>query len=139
MSGYTEHAIAGPRTLARGLSDDQQAILEWLLDNQPLSTRAPWGIRWQPGKWGLINSRSASAAYSRTLKRLEERGLVLRQNRQSGNPLTRCARETSDEPHNRTTHVLLTEIGVQVAEWLTKPRTDFVNQNEATSRPSDHL
>lgn len=118
-------------TIAKYLSDDQLSILEWLFDNVPTSNLAPWGIRWQPGKWGLTDSPSSRAAYSRTLKRLEVKGLVLRQNQTSGSPVTQEARRSSAEPHNRTTHVLLTELGVQVSKWLTKDETSFVNREDS--------
>ena len=101
------------------LSHEQRAVLEWLFDNIPVSTCPPWGVRWRPGKWGVTNDPSRRAAYSRMLKRLEARGLILRQNQVSGNPLNGEVRTSGTEPHNRTTHVFLTDLGVQVASRLT--------------------
>ncbi len=104
------------------LSAEQNSILEWLFANIPKSTTDAFGIRWMPGKWGLTSTPSSRAAYSRSLKRLEERGLVLRQNQVSGNPYTQMARASKDEPHNRTTHVQLTQLGEELAATLFSER-----------------
>jgi DNA-binding MarR family transcriptional regulator len=70
-----------------------------------------WGVPWR-------STRSATpavrAAVSRALKRLEQRGLVVRSNQVSGGPWT--------------THVKLTEIGRTVAETVNKTLGDFVNR-----------
>ena len=63
--------------------------------------------------------RSDSAAVSRAMRRLEDRGLLLRQNQSTGNPATGQCRHTAAEPHNRTTHVRLTLAGLDAAKRLT--------------------
>ena len=97
---------------AAKLSRVQKAILARLYDRQvdgsPWSRFNKWG-----SPWGTEATRSEAAARSRALKRLEERGLVLRQNYVSGR-----VRRTRLEPHSRTTHVQLTPAGVKLVERL---------------------
>jgi hypothetical protein len=70
-------------------------------------------VKWQPGKWRASQpqlgpwTRAESAAVSRTLKRLCQRGLLERWNMCSGNSA-------------RTTDVAMTPTGWDVAQRLTK-------------------
>src|SRR5688500_8040526 len=59
-----------------------------------------WGAYWKVG-----GTPAERAAYSRALRRLEQRGLVLRQNETSGAPHTGSVRTHADQPHKRTTNV----------------------------------
>jgi hypothetical protein len=69
-----------------------------------------WGVRWRPG------SRDASerAVWSRSLRRLQERGLAIRTNRVGG-PNAKEPRP----PGTRTTNVVLTPAGWEVFRRLT--------------------
>jgi predicted transcriptional regulator len=49
------------------------------------------------------------ASVSRTLARLERRGLVLRQDIRSVSSPGGRARHSAEEPHQKTTHVLMTD------------------------------
>jgi DNA-binding MarR family transcriptional regulator len=97
------------------LSRLQREILKWLL-NETEYTEANgndyarnelchWGVKWNPGRWHYDWTRSDSASWSRTLQRLEIRGLILRTNQ--------CSRG------KRATHIKLTEVGREVAKRLT--------------------
>lgn len=71
----------------------------------------PWQER------GEAFSSVERASVSRTLARLERRGLILRQNTLRGSGAgTGKARHSADEPHNRTTHVRITDAGRLAAE-----------------------
>jgi hypothetical protein len=81
-----------------------------------------WGV---PLKWlrGTKRDRTAadSAAFSRSIRRLEARGLMLRNNSANGvlSGPSRCrARRSIDEPIARADHLLLTDMGRQVAETV---------------------
>jgi hypothetical protein len=64
-------------------------------------------------------SRADSAAYSRALRRLEARGLVLRINRSRGDPATGRIRGSAQEPPPRRSDCLvLTARGEEVARQL---------------------
>jgi hypothetical protein len=114
-------------TRNRKLSEDQEWVLLWLVERQKEGyvSRGNWGVPWR-GEPGL--SASDRASMSRTLRRLEGRGFVLRQNRTGGCPITRDRREGPESPHNRTTHVQITEAGLTLAERLTKETSFFVNR-----------
>ncbi len=74
-----------------------------------------WGVSWKNGS----NSLSTTAAISRALRRLEDRELVLRQNKTSGSVGWPKARTTKDQPAPaRCTSVLLTATGRTIAESL---------------------
>lgn len=76
--------------------------------------RSP-GISWRT----LEASRSRQSSVSRSLRRLEERGLLVRTNHWSGIPGSGRIRTRLDEPAPvRTDHVILTEEGTDVAEQL---------------------
>jgi DNA-binding MarR family transcriptional regulator len=116
-------------TAAAKLSKAQRAILEDLLCylqtqpagqwrpapgcSPPIPLRELRGRRSRRGAWG--KTRADSAAYSRALRRLEARGLVLRTNVMSGRPDTGHVRTAADQPHGRSDHVFLTDLGRQVA------------------------
>jgi hypothetical protein len=77
-------------------------------------------------KWlrqGADKTPAACAAFSRALRRLEGRGLIVRTNVTRGMPSghrKRCIRLLASEPHaTRTDHVLLTEAGRETAKRLT--------------------
>jgi hypothetical protein len=61
-----------------------------------------WGVSWPR----LPRSRSEDSSRSRSLRRLEQRGLVLRQSYVHGK-----LRRSQEDPHGRTTHVQLTPEG----------------------------
>jgi len=66
-----------------------------------------WGIPWHPAKRQDNWTRADSVIISRSLRRLEHRGLVERKNNISGSRL-------------RTTMVKFTPLGLEVAKQLTK-------------------
>jgi hypothetical protein len=131
--------------MGRGLSADQQDLLCDLLEwyqhveakgnefaKTDLSLRGlsiPW-LRGTLKDW----SRSESASFSRSLRRLEQRGLILRinvnQGIPEGHPQAGRIRTSIDQPCTRADHVLLTPLGRQVAGQLSvnKNRTNFVNR-----------
>ena len=105
------------------LSEQQKDILAWIHSRTTEIQEAVepgsyaerqleiWGVR-----WGVEADAAGRASISRSLRRLERRGLVLRQNR-TGSP-TGEVRRSKDEPHNTTTHVKLTEKGRKVVNKL---------------------
>ena len=112
----------------RGLSKLQKTILCWLLEQykhiestgEKISV---WGIDWNPsGRWYSLYHRqnhwtaTKRADVSRALRRLEQRGLVIRKN--------------SVSDGMRTTDVLLTTTGREVSERLTK--NNFENVSRST-------
>lgn len=86
------------------LAGEQREVMEQLLlmERRGQADRM-WGVRWESG----ARSRSEQASLSRTLRILEERGLILRQNRRRG-PFRKDA---YSPPPLRTTHVTITELG----------------------------
>jgi hypothetical protein len=120
---------------AAKLSEDQRRILADLLayyrryekpDGNGAKLVRIWGV---PLKWlrGTKQYRTAadSAAFSRSIRRLEARGLVLRNNSNTGvlsGPSQRRARRSIEEPIARADHLLLTDMGRQVAETVKKNR-----------------
>jgi hypothetical protein len=66
-----------------------------------------WGVEWYPSRWLDPWTPAGSAVVSRTLRRLEQRGLVERKNERSGQS-------------TRTTNVRLTDRGREVTKRLTK-------------------
>lgn len=97
----------------KGLSRLQRHILTWLRVQTPHPGDREWGIRWRPA--GTASDR---AAFSRALKRLEVRGLIMRQNIIRGDPVTGRFRTSASDPHGRATHVVLTDRGERVADAL---------------------
>ena len=103
------------------LSKKQCAVLRWIrnferditADGSAEERRAlssvgvPWDER------GNLASPVERASVSRTLARLERRGLVLRQNIRSAG--SHRARQSANEPHQKTTHVLITDAGRRLA------------------------
>ena len=84
-----------------------------------------WGIECWPSTW-WPNVKPASI--SRSLRELEARGLLLRQNQHSGSPGQGYARTRADEPApRRCTHVLLTEQGREAAKLLISHVTQDIN------------
>jgi hypothetical protein len=80
-----------------------------------------------PLRWfredGYYKTRADSAAFSRALRRLEARGLVPRVNATSGCPdAGGYMRQSPDQAHTRTDHVLLTEAGIRAGETVNKNR-----------------
>jgi hypothetical protein len=68
---------------------------------------AAWGVPWNPGINDPRWTPAKRAACARSLRRLEERGLVLRRNRRGSGS-------------RRTTHILLLPRGAAVVERLTR-------------------
>ena len=106
-------AEAGPAG-QRKLSPLQRTLLLWLYcehrDGGWLHDRI---------HWRSSGSAAAIAARSRALRRLEQRGLVLRVNCSTGVPGTGFVRKIISELHNRTTHVEVLPAGVELAKRLT--------------------
>jgi hypothetical protein len=118
----------------RGLSKMQKFMLftlyQWHLAGRSVED---WGIPWR-----TTGTRSDQASLSRALRRLEERGLVLRQNQHGEgaidgrprlDPIGRlrtsgfCRRDKDDGRVTRTDHVVLLPAGLALAERLTKGAT----------------
>jgi hypothetical protein len=117
------------------LSKVQRDLLLWAYDHRPTSAvNVMFGARL---KWptGLPPARRASL--SRALRRLERRGLILRQNTTTGNPETGAARKSPDEPHTRTNGVALTVAGLELCERLTQETMEQVNRSEIEKGTSD--
>jgi hypothetical protein len=66
-----------------------------------------WGVEWHPGRYMDDWTPADRAVFSRSLRRLEQRGLVERKNERTGES-------------TRTTNVRLTDRGREVAKRLTK-------------------
>ncbi len=104
----------------KGLSLDQALILGQLFkahkERDAAGTLTVWGVP-------ILTAGSASyrASVSRSLRRLEARGLILRQNNVSNIPGLSGRRRSADDPHRKTTHVAFTDIGLAYMERLTKP------------------
>jgi len=111
----------------QGLGSLQRRILVWLYEQTLAAEKvaafpgrlAVWGVPWQTHVRGSEWSPGKRASVSAALRRLEARGLLLRQNESGGSPRTGPARIHAAEPHSRTTSVLLTEEGRRVAKQLT--------------------
>src|SRR5262245_39139959 len=113
------------------LSLEQADILKALHDAVQRGVRPIWGgkncpayYQWKPASCGFGRCRQASI--SRSLRRLEARGLVCRGNHVSG-----------EGTKHRTTCVRLTPAGAEVAAWLTKRAASFVNRDAADSGDAD--
>lgn len=98
-----------------------------------------WGVKWRPHGKGNCVTTIDRASVSRTLRRLEERGLVRRRNQISGDRFEPDRLPTGEKPlpppdNHRTTHVQLTDEGREEAEnLLTKTATPNVNREDATA------
>jgi hypothetical protein len=127
------------------LSKQQKVILEFLyrLTKEGFADKI-WGVPWYPSKAvpsDFKYTKSSSASFSRSIRRLEERGLVIRNNDRSGASLEGRVRESKEIPFEtikrdyngdvildknrraivtkaRTTKLKLTELGVEVAKRL---------------------
>lgn len=112
------------------LSQLQQDILCYLWQATQAAadpeTVAAWGVRWEPRQWFGDNAPQRSSL-SRCIRRLEARGLVVRQaqdripQRDSGEDSFVALRYRGYLPvftAGRTTHLQLTERGRSVAERL---------------------
>lgn len=97
---------------SKGLSWSQRRLLRQLFALQQEASAEAEGVLWEPAKWqrqeGKPWTESARAATSRTLRRLEERGLLVRLG--------------GGEERRRTDRVRLTEVGRLVAERDSKSR-----------------
>ncbi len=115
--------------MGRGFGRIQARILVavWRATEAGFAERC-WGVPW--GRLLPPNrSRSFCAAVSRALKRLEDRGLVRRRNKLSGDkhqqPVEFAGRVRIPDPppaHHRSTHVLLTDEGLAIARTLAEQR-----------------
>ena len=78
-------------------------------------------VKWLRG-YGQGRRRSDSSAFSRALRRLEQRGLIVRSNHSTGmpvpkdSPLHGLKRTSADQPHRRADQIVLTEAGRTEAE-----------------------
>lgn len=101
------------------LSDLQERILRWVYGNQP--ERGPQGfVPWRPSVFiGESPTQAKSNALSTSLKRLEERGLLLRYSitYKDGEMIGMVWGQVS-LGRIRTTHVQLTREGFRLAESL---------------------
>jgi hypothetical protein len=114
--------MAGPPVRTGKLSPQQQALLVRLYEEytQCPHYRSPtgWGIPWRTHE-----TRSRCSSLSRALRRLEARGLLLRQNWWGGLPGLEGPRQSKDDPHRRSTSVLLLPAGVELARELVNKKT----------------
>lgn len=121
---------------ANSLSLQQRAILLHLFRIHKRHHQGVWGV-----PWGTSTSRTEAASLSRSLRRLEERGLILRQNIYSGNNATPHTapdgrfvlgrvRGVGDQrlAKSRTTSVTILPAGIELAERLTRQATEDVNR-----------
>jgi hypothetical protein len=114
------------------LSPYQKAILSWLLDCYRHDEAVNSGKVHRVNRDGVHltrrpagTSRSVSASASRAIRRLEERGLIRRRNRVSGDKYGRDGR--GDHGHGaqvRTVTVELTPAGRVLAEELVEEDAD---------------
>jgi DNA-binding MarR family transcriptional regulator len=88
-----------------------------------------------PGYDGCIHWRTEGtdcqrATLSRALRRLERRGLLLRLNFFSGMGERHGfgVRQSKNDPHNRTTHIKLLPLGVEIGKRLTNQLIGSVNR-----------
>lgn len=118
--------------MARKLSDVQESILLYVYHIDAQLTMPWWGVNWQPKKaCGLDEwTRSDAASFSRSVRRLEERGLLFRDNGVSGVPALNGNRRTSIEepPPTRANVLKLTDAGREMAKRLTLVSRDNVNR-----------
>lgn len=78
-----------------------------------------WGIPWIPSNY-LDMTDYKNASVSRALRRLEERGMILRDNDIHGTPDSNRPRTSvSQRPPTRTTGVHMTNLGVETTKRLT--------------------
>jgi hypothetical protein len=106
------------------LSKKQRAVLRWIRNvERELSAEGSYderralssvGVPWELR--GNLASPVERASVSRTLVRLERRGLIPRQNIRSASSPGGRARDSAEEPHRKTTHVLMTEAGRRAAD-----------------------
>ena len=102
----------------QGLSIDQALMLGRIIKLHEAYTeeglRRHWGVRINIG-----GNASMRASGSRSLRRLEARGLILRQNGISGG-----LRTSDGDPHTRTRSVQLTELGIAYRDRLKGEQTN---------------
>ena len=108
-----------------GLSAIQREILLYVYKVEPQQVHQWRGVSWRPrvacglaaGAW----SRADAAAFSRSVRRLEQRGLLFRDNEARGVPALGGMRRTTlaEPPPLRTTHLKLTDAGRALAQRLT--------------------
>lgn len=122
------------------ISEQQVHVLQHLYRLQVQQQHSGLCLKWGV-PWHTKASRSEQASLSRTLARLEARGLVLRQNQRTGNNAVMkpdpngtlssgSVRAPGDArvPKSRTTSVLLLPAGIAIVERLTRPVTGDVNR-----------
>jgi len=98
------------------MSAQQKHVLVWLLDcRNEGHADEQGGVPWRVG--GAPDIR---ASLSRALRRLEQRSLVRRRNRISGDQWDEGDFDRTPPVNHRTTHVELTQIGEVVAKHLKK-------------------
>jgi hypothetical protein len=102
----------------RPLSSQQQQIVQHIFaqaQDTPLASEVQGAV-----PWGVEGDRVFQASASRSLRRLEARGLVQR--------LRSAAPDRAPSAHHRTTGVVLTPTGRALAQRLTAPGPPVVNQ-----------
>jgi hypothetical protein len=105
-------------TSATRLSALQRTILVALLQGEANGEAVHgWGVPWG----GADGGKSASAAASRALRRLEQRGLLHRRNYFTGDKYSDAEDQRFVRPQVRTTHVALTPEGRAVAGATCRP------------------
>ena len=107
---------------------DSVSLLQFIRHHEKQSQDFPEIVRYRRVPIRMLRtkgepkSRADSAAYSRAVRRLEARGLVLRINRSRGDPATGRIRRSALEPApERSDCLVLTKCGEGVANRLQGP------------------
>jgi hypothetical protein len=118
--------------MSRGLSQLQQSVLADLLlyverveadgNDYAKNNLCHFGVPvpWLRGR-KVYHSPADRAAFSRMLARMERRGLIIRRNGVTGlldGPRAGLSRASVEEPHTRTTGIILTDTGRKTAEQI---------------------
>ena len=102
------------------LSSQQKYILVWLLD----CTSQGYADEEGGVFWRVDGTPGVRASMSRSLRRLEQRGLVRRRNRLSGDQWDEEDTDWTPPANHRTTHVELAQMGECMARCLKKEAND---------------
>lgn len=122
-----------------GLSRLQRYLLLWTLEQtewkEAHGSREVvfWGVAYYPSRIWPGWTKSQRVAASRALVRLEQRGLVVRDNPSTTllvghGALGRARRSTNEPAPKRATTVRLTEAGRAEAQWLAIQETENGNR-----------
>ena len=112
-----------------GLSKNQRRMLEVLYLDAINGGAGPGYSGYS--YWATIGTTTQRASWSRALRRLEQRGILLRVNFSNGmgEQYGYRMRKSKDEPHSRTTHIKLTDAGMEIGKRLTKTKNSDVNRS----------